>query len=106
MGGSHWQAAGFAIWESFFCVAFCLGLLTLYRERMNVKNRLTGLLSSTGFGVYTFHAPILVGVSLLLLPVVMHPLAKALVAAILAWIASTAFAWVVRKIPAVGRLFA
>jgi glucan biosynthesis protein C len=106
MGGWHWQAAGFAAWESFFCVAFSLGLLTLYRERMNVKNRVTGLLSYTGFGAYTFHAPILVGVSMLLITVSMHPLAKALVAAGLAWAASIAFAWVVRKIPVVGRLFA
>lgn len=105
MGGWHCQAAGFAAWESFFCVAFSLGLLTLYRERANVKNRVTGLLSHTGFGAYTFHAPILVGVSMLLIAVSMPPLAKALVAAGLAWAASIAFAWVVRKIPVVGRLF-
>jgi glucan biosynthesis protein C len=105
-GGWHWQAAGNAIWESFFCVAFSLGLLTVYRERVNMKNRLTGLLSYTGFGVYAFHAPILVGASMLLLSVAMHPLAKALAAAGLAWVVSTGFAWVVRKIPGVGRLFA
>jgi glucans biosynthesis protein C len=106
MGGLHWQAAGFAVWESFFCVAFSLGLLTLYRERANVKNTATSLLTYTGFGVYTFHAPILVGVSVLLLTVAMHPLAKALAAAGLAWAASVAFAWVVRKIPVVGKYFA
>ncbi|OHD73238.1 MAG: hypothetical protein A2177_16355 [Spirochaetes bacterium RBG_13_68_11] len=106
MGGWHWQAAGFAVWESFFCVAFSLGLLIVYRERVNMKNRVTGLLSHTGFGVYTFHAPILVGVSMLMLNVAMHPLAKALVVAGIAWAVSVAFAWVVRKIPGVGRLFA
>jgi glucans biosynthesis protein C len=105
-GGWHWQAAGIAAWEAFFCVAFSLGLLTVYRERVNMKNRLTGLLSYTGFGVYAFHAPILVGVSMLILAVPMHPLAKALAAAGLAWVVSTAFAWVVRKIPGVGRFFA
>ena len=105
-GGWHWQAAGIAAWESFFCVAFSLGLLTVYRERVNMKNRLTGLLSYTGFGVYAFHAPILVGVSMLLLTVAMHPLAKTLIVAGIAWVVSIAFAWVVRKIPGVGRLFA
>ena len=65
-----------------------------------------GLLSYTGFGVYTFHAPILVGVSMLLLTVTLHPLVKALIVASLAWVASTAFAWVVRKIPGIGRIFA
>jgi len=106
MGGLHWQAAGYAVWESFFCVAFSLGLLTLYRERANAKNPVTGLLTYTGFGVYTFHTPILVGVSVLLISVTMHPLAKALVAAGLAWAASVAFAWVIRKIPVAGKFFA
>jgi glucan biosynthesis protein C len=106
MGGLHWQAAGFAVWESFFCVAFSLGLLTLYRERANAKNPVTGLLTYTGFGVYTFHAPILVGVSILMTTLAMHPLAKAFVAAGLAWAVSVAFAWVVRKIPVAGRYFA
>jgi glucans biosynthesis protein C len=114
-GGLNWQAAAIATWEAFFCVGFSLGLLILYRERekraprragVNVSTRLTGLLKSTGFGVYTFHAPILVGASILILPLAMHPLAKALLAAGLAWAASTAFAWVVRKIPGVGRMFA
>jgi glucan biosynthesis protein C len=106
MGGMHWQAAGFALWESFFCVAFSLGLLTLYRERVKAANRVTGLLAYTGFGAYTFHAPILVGVSILIIPVTIHPLAKALIAASAAWVGSVAFAWVVRKIPVVGRFFA
>jgi glucan biosynthesis protein C len=105
-GGWHWQAAGIAAWEAFFCVAFGLGMLTLYRDRVNVKNRLSGLLSSTSFGVYAFHAVLLVGISLLLRAVAIHPLAKTLAVAAMAWAASTAFAWVVRKIPGVGRLFA
>ena len=106
MGGLHWQAVGYAAWEAFFSVAFSLGLLTVYRERANLKTKVTGLLSYTGFGAYTFHAPILVGVSMLLRTATMYPLAKALAVAAMAWIASIAFAWLVRKIPGVGRLFA
>ena len=41
-----------------------------------------------------------------MLSVAMHPLAKTLVVAGIAWVASIAFAWLVRKIPGVGRLFA
>jgi surface polysaccharide O-acyltransferase-like enzyme len=78
----------------------------LYRERAGAKNRVSGLLSYTAFGAYTFHAPILVGVSILIITETMHPLAKARVAASAAWILSVAFAWVVRKIPVVGRFFA
>jgi hypothetical protein len=104
MGGMHWQAAVYAVWESFFCVAFSLGAHALPRA-CSVINR-HHLLSYTAFGAYTFHAPILVGVSILIIPVTMHPLAKALVAASTAWVFSVAFAWMVRKIPVVGRFFA
>jgi glucan biosynthesis protein C len=106
LGGWHWQTAGYAAWEAFFCVAMSLGLITLYRERVNARTRVTGLLSYTGFGAYTFHAPILVAVSMALRFMVMYPLLKTLVAAALAWTASIAFAWLVRKIPGVGRMFA
>ena len=53
-GGWHWQAAGFALWEGFFCVSFSIGLLALYRERANVRGRTSALLSDTCFGVYCF----------------------------------------------------
>ena len=65
-GGLHWQAAGYAAWEAFFAVSVSIGLLTLYRERVNVRNRATGLLADTCFGIYVFHAPILVAVSMAL----------------------------------------
>jgi hypothetical protein len=73
---------------------------------VDVGNKLTGLLKSTGFGVYSFHAPILVGTSIHILPLAIHPLARPFLAAGLARVASTAFAWALRKIPDVGRMFA
>jgi glucans biosynthesis protein C len=105
-GGWHWQAAGLAAWESFFCVAMCLGLLTLYREKANARTGITGLLADTSFGIYVFHAPILVGVTMLLRSLSLDPLAKTALAAAAAWTASVAVAWLVRRIPGVGRLFA
>ena len=106
MGGWTAQAAGFAVWEAFFCVSFCIGLVTLYRERANARTRVSGLLSDTSFGIYVFHAPILVGVSVLLQAVVIYPPAKALIAAAAAWAASLCVAWLVRKIPGIGKFFA
>jgi len=34
-GGLHWQSAAYALWESFFCLGVCLGLVVLFRERFN-----------------------------------------------------------------------
>ncbi len=105
-GGLHWQAAGYAAWEAFFAVSVSLGLLTLYRERVNTRNRGTGLLADTCFGIYVLHAPILVTVSMVLRTASLYPLAKAAAAAVIAFGLSLGVAWLVRKIPAVGRVFA
>jgi glucan biosynthesis protein C len=106
VGGMHWQAAGYAAWEAFFCVAVSIGLVTLYREKANVRGRGTALLADTSFGVYTFHAPILVGVSVLLRAFTLYPLAKAVLVAVIAFSLSLGFTWIVRKVPGLRKVFA
>ena len=104
-GGLHWQAAAYALWEAFFCVGLCLGLIVLYRERANVRGRLAGFLADNNFGVYVFHTPILVAVSLALRHMAYHPLAKALLVAVVVLPTCFLFAALVRRLPGLGRLF-
>ncbi len=104
-GGLHWQAAAYALWEAFFCVGISLGLIVLYRERANVRGRLAGFLADNNFGVYVFHTPILVAVSLALRPLAYHPLAKALLVAALVLPACFLVAALVRRVPGLRRLF-
>jgi glucan biosynthesis protein C len=106
MGGPHWQAAGYALWEGFFCVAISLGLVTLFREKADTGTPLNGLLSRSSFGIYALHAPILVAITLAMRALLMYPLAKALLAAGIAFAASLLAAVIVRRIPGLGRLFA
>ena len=105
-GGLHWQAAGYAAWEAFFAVSISLGLIVLYRERASAPTRVTSFLSRTSFGVYSFHAPILVAISLALRAWVVYPLAKAGLVAALAFAASLVVAALIRRAPGLGRLFA
>jgi surface polysaccharide O-acyltransferase-like enzyme len=105
-GGLHWQATGYALWESFFCVSISLGLITLYRERVNAPSRVTGFLSANAFGVYAFHAPILVAISIALHQFLVAPLAKAAVASVIALAASFLFAALVRTVPGLRKVFA
>ncbi len=44
-GGWTWQAATFAFWEQFFCIAVSIGLMILFREKLNIQNRFTKALS-------------------------------------------------------------
>jgi surface polysaccharide O-acyltransferase-like enzyme len=105
LGGLHWQAAGYALWEAFFCVGISLGLIVLYRERVNVRGRLTGFLADNNFGVYVFHTPILVAVSLALRAQAAQPLAKTLVVSALVLPACFLVAALVRRVPGLRRLF-
>ena len=104
-GGLHWQAAAYSLWEAFFCVGICLGLIVLYRERANSRGRLAGFLADNNFGVYVLHTPLLVAVSLALRSLAWHPLAKALLVAVLVLPACFLVAALVRRVPGLRRLF-
>jgi surface polysaccharide O-acyltransferase-like enzyme len=59
-GGWHWQAAGIDLWRSVTCLTLSLGLITLYRDHVNGHGPVARFLTRNAFGVYVFHAPILI----------------------------------------------
>lgn len=75
-GGLTWQSAGFSLWESFVAVAMSIGLIAVFRERLDRQSPLVKKLSENSFAVYMFHPPILVAVTLLLGAVALHPVVK------------------------------
>jgi surface polysaccharide O-acyltransferase-like enzyme len=87
-------------------VSTSLGLITLFRARADARSPLSGLLADTCFGVYVFHTPVLVAVSMAARGLALYPPVKALLAGAVSWIASLAVAWLVRRIPVIGRVFA
>jgi glucans biosynthesis protein C len=105
LGGLHWQAAAYALWESFFCVGMCMGLIVIYRQRVNVRATVSGFLADNAFGVYVFHTPVLVAISLLLRTLAMAPLAKACFVGALAVAASFLVAALIRLVPGLRRIF-
>lgn len=80
-GGLTWQSAAYAVWESYISVAVGIGLIALFREKHNKQNKLIKTMSDNSFGVYMFHAPIIIAVSLAFVKIELHPLVKFLVAA-------------------------
>ena len=99
-GGWHWQSAAYALWESFIAVSMSVGLIVLFREKCAGQSRLVKALSDSAFAVYVFHAPVLIGLSLLMRPLATIPLVKFLVAAGLALAASFGLAFLVlRRVP-------
>ncbi|MGY0059818.1 acyltransferase family protein [Streptomyces sp. LZ34] len=61
-GGSGWRSALWSLCESALCVALCVGLLTLFRERCAGSGRLRRELAAGSYAVYIIHVPIVVAV--------------------------------------------
>jgi glucan biosynthesis protein C len=81
-GGFHWQSFAFALWVESYCVAVIVSLLFFYRERFNEQGRISKFLSDNSFAVYVFHAPVVVGLALVLHSVSAPILLKFLVLAL------------------------
>jgi hypothetical protein len=75
-GGPHWQAAAYALWDTLFCLGMLLGLIALFRRRWNRQGRLARFAAENTFGVYVFHAPLVVLITVLLKDWPAHPLLK------------------------------
>lgn len=83
MGGMTWQSAIYSLWEGFVGVTVSIGLVGVFREKNQTQTGFVKALSDSSFGVYMFHAPIIVSVSLLLKGVELYPLLKFLLAAVI-----------------------
>jgi fucose 4-O-acetylase-like acetyltransferase len=68
LGGLHWQSALFSLWESFFCIAVCLGLTVLFRDHFNRQTPFTAWMAGNSFTAYMLHTPILIATTLALRP--------------------------------------
>jgi surface polysaccharide O-acyltransferase-like enzyme len=103
-GGLTWSAAIYAFWEQIFCVLFCVGLLIVFRDRFNVRNRLTGFFSDNGFAVYVIHPPVMVAITLAMRPLPWPAFAMFAFAWGASLVASFAAAAVLRQVPGLKRI--
>jgi len=104
-GGFNAGAFLYALWESLFCVAFIIALLGIAKAKWNHQNKTMKFLSENTFGVYVFHAPVLISLSVLTRDI--HPgvIPKFFIIGFLAIVISLLVSWVIRQIPRVGKIF-
>lgn len=100
MGGLTWQSFAYAFWESFVAIGFSLGLIAFFRKYLNEENSFTRLLAANSFGIYMFHAPVLIAISLVLRSWHGAPLLKFAAVVPLAFIVTLALSsLILRRIP-------
>ena len=103
-GGPYWQAAVYALWESFVCIGMCIGLTYLFRRYANRQGRLAKFLSPNAYTAYIIHAPVITFTALTLRNVDLYPLLKFGLAALIALPLCFALCHLIRKLPYTDRV--
>jgi peptidoglycan/LPS O-acetylase OafA/YrhL len=104
VGHGYWQSAVYALWDSTFAVGMSLGLITLFRERINWSGTRSRFLQRHSYTVYFIQAPIIVFVALALRGLSIEHLLKFGLAAVITVPLCFALAYVVLKIPYASRV--
>jgi len=104
LGGPHWQALAYAMWEQLLAVAMTVGLIILFRERFNRQGRLARAAASSSYTVYIIHAPIIIFFALAVRNLHLYPLLKFAVAAVVTIPVAFAIANLLRKLPLANRI--
>ncbi len=104
-GGMHWQAAAYASWDTLFCIGMVLGLIVLFRRRFNRQARITRFAADNTFGVYVFHTPLVVLITMVLKDWPAYPLLKFAAALLLAVPVCFLASGAIRRVRPMRRLF-
>jgi len=104
VGGFHWQAFGYAIWEQAIGSALIIGLIGIFKEKLITQGKMAEALSGSAYTVYVFHAPVLVFLTLLLADIQLNPIFKFIIAAPIALTVNFSFAYFIRKLPLARRI--
>ncbi len=103
-GGLRWQSALYSLWESFTSVAMAIGLIAVFKEKYNKQNALVKAMSDSSFTVYMFHAPIIIALSLILIPITLHPVLKYILACIIGIPPTFLLCNYIRRIPVLKKI--
>ena len=104
-GGFHWQNFAFALWESFTAICFSIGIIAFFKRNLNTENKFTILMQKNAFGMYCFHAPILLTTSLVLKRLTLNPILKFALVLTLATVLCLIFSFLIRKIKPIEILY-
>ena len=104
-GGLDWRSLVFCMWEAVVCVSLCIGLLVLFRERINKKpGRVLAAMIGAAYAVYIIHWWVVVGIQAGFEAVDLAPFIKFVLVAILAIALSFFLGHLMRLIPGVKKI--
>jgi glucan biosynthesis protein C len=103
-GGFKVESLAYDVWEAFLCSGLCIGLLVLFRERVQFHGELARNLGNSTYAVYLFHVPVLVFLQYAILNTGMAAIIKFLVVTLGAVPLTFLLCNYFRRIPMVNRV--
>jgi glucan biosynthesis protein C len=103
-GGWHWQALIAATWQSFLCISLCIGLVYVFRRRLDHQGALARFLSRNAYTVYLIHEPVITFFALGVMGVTLYPLLKFVLAALITIPLCFGLSSLIRKLPYTERV--
>jgi hypothetical protein len=105
IGGKSWRSLVFCTWEAIVCAGLGVGLLVLFRERLNgAPGKLLVAVVGAAYGAYIIHIPVVLGVQAGMDAVILAPFIKFIIATIVAALLSFGIAYLVKKLPGLKRI--
>ena len=105
LGGLRWEAFAFALWESIYCMGMCIGLITLFRKKWNNQGKASKTISANSYTMYLIHAPVLVGVSIILVGILIFALLKFVIVLVVVLLLCFLIShFILRRIPGTKRV--
>jgi glucan biosynthesis protein C len=104
LGGWHWQALAYALWESFLCLGMCIGLIYAFRRYRQGQGRLARFVSRNAYAAYLVHGPVITIMALAARDVMLHPLVKFGLASLVAVPLCFGLSSLIRRLPHADRV--
>jgi len=103
-GGWYWQSMLSAQWEAFMCVSMCIGLVYLFRHRWNRQGTVAREMSRAAYAAYLIHEPVITVLAVQTMGVMLYPLLKFGLAAVVAAPLCFVLAVLIRRLPYFDRV--
>jgi hypothetical protein len=100
----HWSLVFWELWEVIIAVGLSIGLLTFFREHINVQGTILKKLSSGSYGVYIFHIYIVLGLQAAVHTFAIPALAKFIFVTIVGIALSYTITLLLKMIPGVKKI--
>lgn len=104
MGGIYWQSFSYAVWEQINGFSLIIGLIGISKKYFNTQGKIAKQLSDGAYGVFVFHAPILVAISSVFVEWQAPQILKLIALAPVALIGCFLIAWTAKKLPILNKI--